>query len=244
MVYGAVRVILNADDLGLSEEVNAAVFHALDQGWVRSVSVLANGPAFAGAARGLRARPGTSAGVHLDLTEFAPLLGGEPLCARSLDIPPAQLPHALAEWSAQIQRARDGGILPDHLDSHQHLHYRRSLFPALLAVAKRHGIRAVRGMAAHRLDMPRWRALPQRLRAARFATRLRRAGLWTPDGFGGATLFRALQETGRLSGETFEIMVHPGNPAHAVYAGEMAWVAGGGVRGRSVSWGEALRRTG
>lgn len=219
------RLILNADDLGLSEAVNAAVFEALDRGWLCRVSLLANGPAFEAAVSGLRARPGASVGVHLNLTEFTPLVLGERFAPWGPEIDPPPVSSVIAEWSAQVQRVLDAGLRPDHLDSHQHVHYRSELFPALVAVCERFGIRQVRGMAAHRLDVPAWRAWPQRLRAARFAAKLRRAGLTTTDGFGSATLFRALQERGLPVGESFEVMVHPGNPAHTLYAEEMTWVA-------------------
>ena len=237
MVYGAVRVIVNADDLGLSDAVNAAVFDALDRGQVRSVSVLANGSAFDGAVSGLRGREGVGVGVHLNLTEFSPLTDLRGL--RPLDVRAEQIPAVIAEWGAQIQRVIDAGLVPDHLDSHQHIHYQPALFPALAEVSARFAISAVRGMAVDRMDVPQWHGLLQRLRAARFAGRLRRSGMETTDGFGSATLFRALREAGRLRGESFEIMVHPGNPAHAVYAEEMVWVAEGVRHGHLTpdTWG-------
>ena len=68
------RLIVNADDLGLSEGIDRAIFAAHAAGSVTSTSVLTAGPAFEHAARGLRERPSLGAGVHLCLHEERPVL--------------------------------------------------------------------------------------------------------------------------------------------------------------------------
>ena len=110
------KVIVNADDLGMSLAVNDAIFRAFDDGLLLSTSALVYGPAFPDAARRLRERPGLGVGVHLDTTEFAP------------NTDQSLIPVI---WRAQVQRARDAGIEPSHLDSHQHVHFRWARFPDL-----------------------------------------------------------------------------------------------------------------
>lgn len=134
MIAPGMRVILNADDLGMSETVNAAIFAGIDEGWVTSVSLLAHGPAFASAVAGLRDRR-VSVGVHLDASEFAP--------------GPADVEQ---EWSTQIEIVRAAGIDVTHLDSHQHLHYRHRR--EMLAVARAAGVSRIRAMG---VPVGRWR---------------------------------------------------------------------------------------
>lgn len=48
------------------------------------------------------------------------------------------------EWDAQIQKIREAGIHPTHLDGHKHVHMLPGLFEAALRLAKKHGISAIR----------------------------------------------------------------------------------------------------
>lgn len=250
----ALRLVVNADDLGMSGPVNDAVFDALWAGWCRSASILANAPATGAAlTRAARVR-GVSFGVHLNLSEFAPLTRGLDLwldtsgamTPRSMGLGRAQAEAVLAEWEAQVARVRAAGIVVSHLDSHQHLHQRPALFPVLCRLAKRVGVRRVRGMGALRLPAPDLRgrlgALGQRVRAARFVARLRAVGLVTTDGFASAQVFLA-HAGGPAGWRTAEVMVHPGNTHSPRYAEEVAMLAGGALAGLArsveiVSWSE------
>lgn len=186
------HVIVNADDLGMSLAVNDAIFKAFDEGLLRSASVLVHGPAFADAVTRLRARPELRAGVHLDTTEFQ------------------RSPHRLRSWTDQVQRARDAGIEPSHLDSHQHMHLRWAALPALARVVTATGVRAIRGRS---LDYgPSVRSRAWRAVVSRFAA--------MPDHYFSMEHWLASGSPER-SGVT-EIMVHPGNPHNTRYAVEMA----------------------
>ena len=72
------RIIINADDLGISQEVNDAIFGLMAEGKVTSATILANGPAVEEAARRVAEFPECSFGVHLNLTEFKPWTMGPP----------------------------------------------------------------------------------------------------------------------------------------------------------------------
>ncbi len=48
------------------------------------------------------------------------------------------------EWDAQVQKVRDAGIRPSHLDGHKHVHMLPGLFEVALRVAKKHKIQAIR----------------------------------------------------------------------------------------------------
>lgn len=61
------RLIINADDFGIHQEVNQAVAIGFDTGILRSTSLLASGPAFPEAVAVARQRPGLGIGIHLCL---------------------------------------------------------------------------------------------------------------------------------------------------------------------------------
>ena len=154
------NLIVNADDLGWTEGVNRGIVEAHRKGLVTSTSLLANGRAFAAALRISRGNPALGIGVHLNLSDGPPsapanevkgLLGksGEledaadsllmKIAGRSLRVEEVE-----REWDAQVQKVRDAGIQPSHLDGHKHVHMLPGLFEVALRVAKKHKIRAIR----------------------------------------------------------------------------------------------------
>lgn len=206
------KIILHADDLGMSEAVNDAVAEALDRGWCTSVSLMANGPAFAHALGLLRARPDVDLGIHLNWSEGPSLTGGPPL----------------DEGRAQVARALDAGLALSHLDSHQHLHWQPRYFTAFTELIQEFHIPCARGMGRFRPGVAPLRAALQRARAARFHRRLS-AVARTTDAFAPVHTFQAVMGRLPASIRSFELMLHPGNPHSPRYAEELAWVAEGGL---------------
>jgi chitin disaccharide deacetylase len=154
------NLIVNADDLGWSEGVNRGILEAHRHGIVTSASLLANGTAFASAVELARSAPGLGVGVHLNLSNGAPVLGAETVPSlvnargefedgpEGLLLKMARRGLALGEvereWDGQIRRVRDAGISPTHVDGHKHVHMLPGLFEVALRLAKRHGIPAIR----------------------------------------------------------------------------------------------------
>ena len=66
------NLIVNADDLGWTEGVNAGIAEAHRNGIVTSASLLANGAAFGAAVELARSTAGLGVGVHLNLSDGAP----------------------------------------------------------------------------------------------------------------------------------------------------------------------------
>jgi predicted glycoside hydrolase/deacetylase ChbG (UPF0249 family) len=154
------NLIVNADDLGWTQGVNQGIAEAHRNGIVTSASLLANGMAFAGAVELVRAMPSLAVGVHLNLSDGAPMAareqvkslvnkagmlegGTEGLLVR-LARRRLVLDQVEREWDAQIRRVREAGIQPTHLDGHKHVHMLPGLFEIALRLAKRHEIGAVR----------------------------------------------------------------------------------------------------
>ena len=224
------RLIVSGDDLGLHPGINAGVLRCHREGIVTSTSLCPSGVAFEDAVARLRAAPDLDVGVHLTLVGESPTLpaGRLPTLA-----PQGRLPSHFTtlflrlalgrvreaeledELTAQVARARDAGLRPSHLDSHQHVHLHPALLPIVLRVAHRFGIGAMR--ASPRLESPRsLRSALLTLASRRGARRLRETEVRTPDALVG------LAETGRLDEArlqaivralpegTSELVCHPG----------------------------------
>ena len=154
------NLIVNADDLGWTAGVNRGIAEAHRNGIVTSASLLANGEAFAEAAKLARDARGLGVGVHLNLNDGPPVAprksvpsllndagafeGGSDGLLLKIATRGLSLREVETEWSAQITKVRDAGIEPTHLDGHKHVHMLPGLFEIALRLAKRHGIGAIR----------------------------------------------------------------------------------------------------
>jgi len=154
------NLIVNADDLGWTDGVNRGILEAFHHGIVTSTSLLANGAAFAGGVEAARSAPGLGVGVHLNLSDGPPIADRETVTSllnsngefaggpENLLLRRARgglsLAEVESEWDAQIQKVRDEGIAPTHLDGHKHVHMLPGLFEIALRLAKRHNISAIR----------------------------------------------------------------------------------------------------
>ena len=150
-------VIVNADDLGMSPEVNQETFDLMDQGLVTSATLIANSPYVEDACQRIPNYGHCSFGVHLDVTEFhpvghndklQPLLNenGEFDCdrVRQVGIDSTLADGIFQEYCDQIEKLASLGVMPSHIDSHHHVHTIPRVFLILKKVQKRFGIRKVR----------------------------------------------------------------------------------------------------
>jgi predicted glycoside hydrolase/deacetylase ChbG (UPF0249 family) len=127
---------------------------------VTSTSIMATGPAFDHAVALAKSRPNLAVGVHLVLTEHRPLLGAAAaatLVERDGRFAPhvrqllgkairgrVSLAEVRLELGAQLRRVREAGIVPSHIDGHQHVHVLPGIARVVADLAAEHGIRAVR----------------------------------------------------------------------------------------------------
>ncbi len=161
------RLIINADDLGLTSGVNRAIFEARARGIVTSATLMANSRAFAEAAelaRSTQANAPLSVGCHVVLMDGEPLLPPDKvptLLSQTNHSAPrfrdslngfviASFRHQLnpqeieAEAGAQIARLQASGVQPSHFDTHKHAHMFPAVLRPLLRAAKSRGVGAVR----------------------------------------------------------------------------------------------------
>ncbi len=157
---GERRLIIHADDYGLSPAVNAGVLEAHAAGTLTSTSIMAVGRGYDDAVRRWRTAPTLDVGIHLTLVEEEPMLppGRIPSLvgpegrfapdafafARRLVAGKVEPREVYRELHAQISRVMAEGLPVSHLDSHQHLHMLPGLHDVVLRLAERFGIPAVR----------------------------------------------------------------------------------------------------
>src|SRR5213082_720061 len=232
----APRLVVNADDFGLSAGVNRGILEAYAAGVVSSVSVLVNAPGWTDAVQRLcDLGPGIGVGLHVNLTMGRPVSWGGGLCdARSgcFHSLPALVARALAgrldpgdvaiECAAQLARLRNAGLVVTHLDSHRHVHVLPGVWGPVVETARREGIRVVRvPLEPYSVNVMSWRALVKKA-TLRLAWSLAAGGaspLRRPDRFVGISLQgsarflrRLLALLDHLKPGTTELMVHPGHP--------------------------------
>ncbi|GAB4343106.1 MAG: hopanoid biosynthesis-associated protein HpnK [Candidatus Abyssubacteria bacterium] len=158
-------LIVNADDFGLEEEVNAAVIAAHRNGIVTSASLIANGRGFYNAVALARENPNLGVGAHLSLTRGPSLLGG-PILGPS-DVPSlvrgdglfpqnpttlsarilmgfVKISHIRKELAAQLERIHSAGVRISHIDSHQHIHLCPPVFRIVVELASQYQVQWLR----------------------------------------------------------------------------------------------------
>ncbi|HEY6808967.1 MAG TPA: ChbG/HpnK family deacetylase [Gemmatimonadales bacterium] len=232
---GTRRLVINADDFGLSEGVNRGIVEAHLAGTVTSTSLLVNLPAFADALRCRLRAPKLGVGLHFNLTAGPPVAPPErvpSLCDRATGqfvslrrliartlagrVVPAEV---TLECEAQLARLRAAGVRVTHIDSHRHVHLLPGIWKAVRDTAERAGIPVVRVP----FDAEAWigrrpSAFAEQL-SLRAAYRIAGGkGLRAPvDHFRGTSLFAVpnfrehlLALLDQIPAGVTELMVHPG----------------------------------
>ncbi|MDB6124703.1 MAG: Hopanoid biosynthesis associated protein HpnK [Pedosphaera sp.] len=154
------RLIVNADDFGLSHSVNQAVIQAHRDGILTTASLMVNEPGFAEAVALAKENPRLGVGLHLTFSHGHSAL------------PPAKIPGLVntrgefsnnpagtgfryfmrrhlreqlrAEIHAQFEKFRSTGLVLDHVNGHLHFHMHPTIFGILMAETKSFGIQRMR----------------------------------------------------------------------------------------------------
>jgi len=131
------RLIVNADDLGLTKAVTDGIFAAHEAGVLTSTSMMVNQPATDYAVAQLHKYPKLGVGIHLNICQGRPTLPAEQvpslvaengeflrpdIIARKFSNWAVSSAELEAEYRAQIQAAKALGIELTHADSHHHMH--------------------------------------------------------------------------------------------------------------------------
>lgn len=155
------RLIINADDFGLTPGINRSIAELHHAGVLTSATLMATGAAFDDAIAIALQTPTLGVGCHIVLTDGIPasppetipsLLGADRKTFRSslMDFIQALLLGRVRETDiereaeAQINRLQQAGIAITHVDTHKHTHLFPAVTRSLLRVLERTGISAIR----------------------------------------------------------------------------------------------------
>lgn len=154
------RVIVTADDFGVSSPVNEAIERAHLTGILGSASLMVAEPAAADAVARARRLPGLAVGLHVVVTRGRPIsppdtipdLAGRDGRFRQ-NLFTAGLRYALpgrvrrqlaAEIRAQFQAFAATGLRLDHADVHNHVQMHPTVLALLIAIGRDFGLPAIR----------------------------------------------------------------------------------------------------
>lgn len=216
------RLIVNADDFGLTAGVNRAIAEAHSNGIVTSTTLMANSAAFDDAVRLSQAHASLAVGCHTMLVDGTPLLDARQVSTLIGDARDHQFvrgigrfslraisgrinsDHVEAEVTAQIRKLQSAGITVSHLDTHKHTHLFPQILRPLLRAARACGVRAIRnpfGWIAFSAIASRpklWKRYSQlnvlNALSARFRHSVAAAGMITSDGSIGVAATGALDD--------------------------------------------------
>lgn len=220
------RLIINADDFGLTHGVNRAIAEGHVRGVVTSTTLMANSRAFDEAVLIAKSSDKWSVGCHLVLVDGEPLI--DP--GRLPTLVPGRNSHKFrdgvgilalqslagrvdsdqveAESIAQIRKLQASGINVSHVDTHKHTHIFPGVLDGILRAARICGVSAIRNpFESFAADFARNRKqLWKRYVQVRFIRRLgspfrkavQKAGMRTPDGTFGIVV------TGHLDRQLFQ----------------------------------------
>lgn len=154
------RLIVNADDFGLSASVNSAVIRAHCEGILTTASLMVNEPGFTEAVALAKENPKLGVGLHLTLLHGHAALAPDripglvspqgdfsnsPVAAgMAYFFKPALHEQLCAEIHAQIAKFRATGLKLDHVNGHLHLHLHPTVFKILMTEASEAGITRMR----------------------------------------------------------------------------------------------------
>jgi len=156
-------ITVNADDFGISPEVNKAIVQSFEEGLINRTTLMANMP-YAGEAMELAKQYGFTdkVGLHLNLTAGKPLTSDiakdRVMCdaqglftadfARNMKtrfiFNKTTADNVRRELVAQLDRYRELGGMLWHIDSHHHVHTDPSVWKQLKKAMKDYPVRSVR----------------------------------------------------------------------------------------------------
>jgi len=224
------RLILNADDFGLTQGVNQAIGELHRAGVLTSTTLMANENATEEAIEIARSTPSLGVGCHVVLVAGEPVLQGvlQPTLGpflRQLITGRIDSAQIEAESAAQIHLLQSRGLTLTHIDTHKHTHMFPAVLRPVLRAAHKAGIRAVRNpfepaWSLHATPNAPWirrtaGTLLRRLEPA-FRRIVAEEGFTTTDGSIGISATGSLDAItlnsllAHLPAGTFELVTHPG----------------------------------
>ena len=228
------KVVINADDFGINEDVTCEIEKMIDDGCISSTTIMANGQCLNEVKQFAALHPEISFGIHFCLSEFRSITNSEVLKSfgivnedgdfvhkqifRKKHFDKTLLQAIKEELLAQIDIIKGLNVPISHADSHHHVHTIPQLQKIFIDVLLQNGIQKVRlghefkGLRAKR-HLVRW--FNRYHLNARYKSIFR-----TTDEFMSYSTFCNYP---RSKCSTIELMCHPGHPG-SQYMKEMELV--------------------
>ncbi len=229
------KVIINADDFGLTQGVNQGIVKAHQKGILTSTTLMANMPAFDQAVELAGTNPELGVGVHLNILRGHPLSTARTVGSllskelrfipsvstllRQLALKRLNLEEVEREFRAQVEKVQGAGIDPSHIDSEKHIHMIRPLFRIVIKLAREYKIKKVRFIQENCMT-PRpgqmFKSMFISLSSTSMKKKMVQEGIRSADRFYGVcdsgriTAAKLKQALHRAKEGVTEIMVHPG----------------------------------
>lgn len=154
------RLIVCADDFGLTKGVNRGIVDCCKYGVLRSASLMANGAELEHAIELAGETPQLDLGIHLCLNDLSPLCS-DPLLRnlvnkkgaffssysrviKKITLDPSLVSSIKGEFRCQIDHIMAKNIKPSHINSHKHLHIYPPLWKIVVELAKEYQIPYIR----------------------------------------------------------------------------------------------------
>ena len=229
------RVIVNADDFGLSKGINEGIIKAHREGILTSATLMVNMPGFANAIEEAAKYPSLGVGIHLNVIRGKPVLPPEDipslvnkkgffwgnvfLVIQRVWARKIKINEIIWEFRAQIEKAQQAGLALTHADSEKHFHCFYPVLQKLLPMLKDCGLPRIRYInQICSLKSPKmfvlswvvnwaWRRCRSQAQQLKFRLTDNFFGLCTTGRMSRSNLIAILKN---LPPGTSEIMVHPG----------------------------------
>jgi len=156
------RIIIHADDFGLSKSINQGIIKAYREGVLTSASLMVNMPGFENAVDSLKNNSALDIGLHINLFRGKPVipfhairtltdengffLQGVFKIVKRIYQKRLNLTELELECDAQMKKALDNGIKITHIDSEKHLHLFNHVYRIIVKLARKYGINKIRNI--------------------------------------------------------------------------------------------------
>lgn len=209
------KIIINADDFGISKDINLSILSAFEKNLITSSTLIANMESFDDAVRIINEKKlHGRIGIHLNLSQGKPLsekikyvgefvnTEGDLNFKRNVlyTLNKKQEIAVFDEFESQILRLIEHGVHPTHIDSHHHVHTEWDIGRVVIKLAKKHNIYSIRLSRNAGNGISKFKKLYKYF----YNTRLRLNNFKQVDYFGD---YQDLLNS-NLSGD-LELMVHP-----------------------------------
>jgi chitin disaccharide deacetylase len=155
-----IRLIVNGDDFGISEEVNRAIIAAFQNGVLTSCSLMVTGEAFDHAVQLAKENKKLAVGIHLvtvmgrsvlprkeipSLVDENQNFSNNPNAAGlNYFFLPRARQDLRKELAAQFEKFKSTGLPLSHIDGHLHLHVHPVIFQTALNLGEQYGTKRMR----------------------------------------------------------------------------------------------------